>query len=63
MLICPFDMSWCLRPDCLTGVCHRATDDPLAPCEGCGALIVRRIAHVICVECVEVPADDQRSGA
>jgi hypothetical protein len=38
-------------------------DDPLAPCEGCGALIVRRIAFGICVECVEVPADDQRSGA
>jgi hypothetical protein len=63
MLICPVDMGWCPRPDCITGVCHRAIDDPLSPCQDCGALIARPLAYGICIDCVDATLDDQRQGS
>jgi len=62
VLICPYDMSWCQRGECHIGFCGRAADDPLAPCEDCGALVVRAAAHGICIDCIEITVIDQQQG-
>ena len=53
MTICPVDLECCDRAECTGGRCERSGDARLAPCVGCGYLIVLRGA-VICVDCISV---------
>jgi len=53
MSICPVDLERCDRPECTGGHCQLSGEFRLAPCAGCGYLIMLRRA-VICVDCTSV---------
>jgi hypothetical protein len=61
MLVCPFDMHWCDRAGCVAG-CELSGESPLLPCVGCGVLIIRPVAHALCVDCITVHVAEQEKG-
>ena len=54
MFVCPFDMTWCNRPECRTGSCELTGESPFIPCVLCGVLIAGPIVTAVCEECVAV---------
>lgn len=61
MLVCPFDMHCCDRTDC-RAACELSGEPPLLQCAGCGLLIVRPVAHGLCVECIVVHVAQPEEG-
>jgi hypothetical protein len=61
MLVCPFDMHWCDRAGCATA-CELSGEKPLLHCDSCGILIVRPVAHGLCVDCIAIHVVEQEKG-
>lgn len=61
MLVCPFDLGWCARADC-KAACQLTGEAPLLHCVDCGVLIVRPVAHGLCVECIAVHVTEVEEG-
>ena len=51
MFVCPFDMTWCNRPECRTGSCELNGESPFIPCVLCGVLIAGPTVTAVCEEC------------
>jgi len=62
MLICPFDMHWCQRAECRTGICKFAPDAPLTACDDCGEPIERFAADHMCSDCLHAGNDPAKGG-
>jgi hypothetical protein len=56
LLICPSDMRWCDRDDCIT-TCTRSGESTLRPCHACGILVVRPVNYGYCATCFPAFAD------
>jgi hypothetical protein len=61
MLVCPYDMHWCDRTGCKSA-CELSGEKPLLQCIGCGILIVRPVAHGLCIECIAIHVAEQEKG-
>lgn len=61
MLVCPFDLHWCDRADC-RAACELSGEKPLLQCFDCGILIVRPVAHGLCVDCITVHVAEPEKG-
>jgi hypothetical protein len=53
MTLCPVVLERCDRPECAGGRCEESAELMLAPCAGCGYLVVMRGAG-ICVDCLVI---------
>jgi hypothetical protein len=54
-------MHWCDRPGCKSA-CELSGEKPLLQCIACGILIVRPVAHGLCVDCITVHVSEQEKG-
>jgi len=53
MPLCPYDLGWCERASCKTGICDLCSEHCLGACVACGELIeANRPPVVICAACV-----------
>ena len=61
LLVCPFNMHWCDRAAC-KAACELSSEPPLLECMDCGVLIVRPVAHGLCIECIAVHVAEAKEG-